>query len=88
MTGTEILSEFIQIRQPAKSVLIVDLGHAWEVTMFGPDSAGLGTEHITVQSAMEAIEEAMINVRRQPDQMTRGIVISDPAQVAKELAGK
>lgn len=90
MTGLEILEATLQITKPQKTILIVDTGRGWIVTMFGPDSAGdpAPNVHVTIQSALEAAETLMAELRRQPDRMTVGYVISDPAEVASALLGK
>lgn len=90
MTGLEILEDTLQITKPQKTILIMDTGRGWTVTMFGPDSAGdpAPNAHVTIQSALEATETLMAELRRQPDRMTVGYVISDPAEVASALLGK
>ena len=90
MTGLEILEDTLQISKPQKTILIVDTGRGWTVTMFGPDNAGdpAPNTHITIQSAIERTETLMAELRRQPDRMTVGYVVSDAEEVAKELLGQ
>ncbi len=84
MTGDEILAEHIAISKPARSILIVDKGHGWDVTMFGPESAGLPTECITIAKVIEAVEEKLVNLRQQKE-IVRGEVITDPSRIIEEL---
>jgi hypothetical protein len=62
----------------------VDKGHGWDVTMFGPESAGLPTSCQTVARVLEEVEEKLVNLRRQKE-MVRGEVITDPARIVEEL---
>lgn len=90
MTGLEALQDALERTGPQKTILIIDKGSGWTVTMYGPDSFGdpAPNAHVTIQSALEAAETLMAELRRQPDRMTVGYVISDPAEVASALLGK
>lgn len=85
MTGDEILAEHVALGKPARSILIVDKGHGWDVTMFGPQSAGLPTECSTIEQVVGAVEYQIVNLRRQEDKIERGEVITDPARIVEEL---
>ena len=89
MSGLELLNDTLAVIRPEKTILIVDAGRGWTVTMFGPDSAGDPDPrtHITIQSAISAAERLMVELRRQPDTPARGVVVTDPAEVAKTLLG-
>jgi hypothetical protein len=84
MTGDEILAEHIAITKPARSILIVDKGNGWDVTMFGPESAGLPSTCATIAKVAELVEEYCVNLRRQKA-IPRGEVITDPARIIEEL---
>lgn len=88
ITAAEALADRIDAEKPPRSVLIVDTGIGWTVTMYGPQCFGLPTEHVTLQSALEAVEGAMVNVRRQKDDDKRGVVVTDPAEIARLMTGK
>lgn len=85
MTGDEILAEHVAVSKPARSLLIVDRGSGWDVTMFGPESAGLPTACSTIAKVCEAVEDKLVNLRRQADFIPRGEVITDPARIVEEL---
>lgn len=85
MTGDEILAEHVAIAKPARSILIVDKGGGWDVTMFGPESAGLPTTCSTIAKVCEEVEGKLVNLRRQNDSIPRGEVITDPARIIEEL---
>lgn len=86
MTALELLQQHIDLKKPVKSMLIIDNGNGWNVTMFGPDAAGLGTDHITLQSAVEEVEDRLVNLRRQSNVESKdGEVITDPVGVARAL---
>mgnify|MGYP001560783587 CR=1 FL=1 len=84
MTGDEILAEHVAATKPARSLLIVDNGHGWDVTMFGPESAGLPTTCQTIAKVLEVAEEKLVNLRQQ-EEMVRGEVITDPERIIQEL---
>lgn len=85
MTGDEILAEHVALAKPARSILIVDKGNGWDVTMFGPQSAGLPATCSTIAKVIEEVEDKLVNLRRQPDKIERGEVITDPARIVEEL---
>lgn len=86
MTSLEILEDHIRVMKPNKSILIVDSGSGWTVTMFGPDNAGVPSEHITLQSALSEVEINMTNLRRQSDEQLSGTIITDPQEILDALA--
>ena len=93
MTGLEMLQEAIAIARPRKSLLIVDRGNGWDVTMFGPDSAGRprdGAEPdcITLQATVEQVEAMLVNLRRQSDIETVGGEMLTGEAMVRELGGK
>ena len=95
MTALELLQANIAVQRPVKSVLITDRGRGWDVVMYGPDSAGFPPPddepaHITIQSALEKIEECLVHLRRQPDvgAAPRGEIVTDPHEIARALKGK
>ena len=89
MTALELLQGNLQISKPVKSLLVIDTGKGWNVTKYGPDAAGLGTDHVTIQSALEQIESDLVNLRRQSNvESVGGEVITDPAEVASALGAR
>lgn len=88
MTALELLREHIDIKKPVKSLLVIDNGSGWHVVMFGPDAAGLGTDHVTIQAALEEIEDRLVNLRRQSDVETVGGEALTGEAMARELSGK
>lgn len=88
MTAAEILGETVRIRQPARSILIEDVGHGWRVTQFGPETAGdpAPAEHVTIQSTLERVEALLVLLRRQKE-ITPSEVITDPLIIAKAIRG-
>lgn len=89
MTTAELLVANVAGRPGIKAVLIEDTGRGWKATPYAPSQAGLGTEHVTVQSAIVEIERLMVEIRRddEPEPQLAGVV-TDPAEVAKLLSGK
>ncbi len=93
MSAAELLVANAAHQKPKRSILIVDRGNGWDVTQYGPDSAGRprdgsGPDCITLQAAMELVEETMVKVRREPDPEAAGEIITDPAEIARTLSGK
>lgn len=74
--------------RPVKSILIIDNGHCWNVGMYGPESAGHGTDHVTVQSLIEATEALLVNLRRQTDVESAGGEVLVGEATIRALSGK
>src|SRR5438045_1078635 len=93
MTGLEILQANLAVSRPMKTILITDRGNGWDVVMYGPDSAGCPPEqeapmHITIQAALESVEAALVNLRRQSDVETvSGEIITDGKEIVRALGG-
>ncbi len=82
MTALELLQSNIAVSRPLKSLLVVDSGRGWNVTRYGPDAAGLGTDHVTIQSTIEEIERCLVDLRRQSNiESVGGEVLSGAAMV-------
>lgn len=92
MTTREILLASIAHQNPQKCLLIVDHGDGWDITAYGPDSAGWPPRDgerdcITIQAALERIEEELVLLRRQSNVEPTGVVLTGEA-MADALAGK
>lgn len=93
MTAMEILQQNLEVTRPSRSILIVDLGNGWDVTMFGPEMAGNplsepGPDHVTIQATIEAVERMLVNLRRQSESgdPPDGEIITDPDQIVQALS--
>lgn len=88
MTGLEILEDTLRIAQPQRTILIVDHGHGWTVTAFGPTSAGdpAPQQYSTVQAVLERVETLVVDLRRQPE--TSGYVITNPKKILRAFQGE
>jgi len=84
--GLAALQELLEKQKPNKTILIEDTGKGWRITTFGPECYGLGSEHVTIQSALDDAEQQMAALRRQPDTYTPGHVITDPEEIAEALS--
>lgn len=89
MTGLEALQDALERTGPQKTILIIDKGSGWTVTMYGPDSFGdpAPETYRTVQATLERAEALLVNLRRQPNITRTGEVITDPQRIADELKG-
>lgn len=89
MTAAELLAANTASRgDTLKSILIEDRGGRWHVTPYAACAAGLGSEHSTIQSAMEDAERWMVRLRRdETPPMTPGEVVTDPAEIVAALLG-
>jgi hypothetical protein len=91
MTAVELLQANIAHQKPKRMLLIVDWGNGWDVTMYGPESAGRPSrgdpDCITMPAILERTEELLVNLRRQSDDV-RGEVVTDPVEIARLLSGK
>ena len=91
MTGLEILQANLAFGRPMKTVLVTDRGTGWDVVMYGPDSAGFppaqdAPMHITIQAAIEGVEAALVNLRRQSDVENVGGEILTGEAMVRELS--
>ena len=87
MTALELLQSNIAAQKPLKSLLVIDTGSKWRVTRYGPDAAGLGTDHVTIQSALDEIERCLVDLRRQSNAESVGGEILTSDEMVRELAG-
>jgi hypothetical protein len=90
MTAPELLIANVVGRDNIKSILIEDTGRGWSVTPYYPSSAGLGTDHITLQSAALAVERLMVEIRRddtRPHDPSNGVTVTADAELAKLMRG-
>lgn len=73
-----------------RSIFIEDRDGKWHVTEYSMSSAGLGSEHVTLQSAIERVETLMVKIRRDttPPHDGSGDVVTNPVEIAQALTGK
>ena len=86
MTALELLQANLTVQRPLKSLLIVDNGSGWSVAVYGPDAAGVGTEHVTLKATLDQVEKGLVNLRRQSNfETVGGEVITDPEGIVRTL---
>lgn len=87
MTTAELLSANTS-GKALRAILIEDHGSGWTVTPYYPAQAGLGTEHVTLQSAIQAVEDLMVKIRRdetpEHDPLISSVV-TEPQEISDAL---